>query len=64
MDPYSSPYIIPNNSLHNPFPHSLREVRGDAQQRSYYLGVDMGLLSALTSKLLLKFRLGLVPVVC
>ena len=20
MDPYSSPYIIPNNSLHNPFP--------------------------------------------
>ena len=23
MDPYSSPYIIPNNSLQNPFPHSL-----------------------------------------
>ena len=23
MDPYSSPYIIPNNSPHNPFPHSL-----------------------------------------
>ena len=20
MDPYSSPYVIPNNSLHNPFP--------------------------------------------
>ena len=20
VDPYSSPYIIPNNSLHNPFP--------------------------------------------
>ena len=22
MDPYSSPYIIPNNSPHDPFPHS------------------------------------------
>ena len=22
-DPYSSPYIIPNNSLYRPFPHSL-----------------------------------------
>ena len=21
MDPYSSPYIIPNNGPHNPFPH-------------------------------------------
>ena len=27
MDPYSSPYIIPNNSPHNPFPHSLRRTR-------------------------------------
>ena len=28
MDPYSSPYIIPNsNSLHNPFPHSLLRTR-------------------------------------
>ena len=23
-DPYSSRYIIPNSSPHNPFPHSLR----------------------------------------
>ena len=23
MDPYSSPYRIPNNGLHIPFPHSL-----------------------------------------
>ena len=23
MDPYSSPYIIPNNSLRDPFPDSL-----------------------------------------
>ena len=27
MDPYSSPYIIPNNSLHNPCPHSLLSTR-------------------------------------
>ena len=27
MDPYSGPYIIPNNSLHNPFPHSLLSTR-------------------------------------
>ena len=27
MDPYSSPYIIPNNSLHNPFPHSPLRTR-------------------------------------
>ena len=27
MDPYSSPYIIPNNCLHNPFPHSLLRTR-------------------------------------
>ena len=27
MDPYRSPYIIPNNSLHNPFPHSLLRTR-------------------------------------
>ena len=33
MDPYSSPYIIPNNSLHNPFPHSLLSTR----QLSYTL---------------------------
>ena len=27
MDPYSSPYIIPNSSPHNPFPHSLLRTR-------------------------------------
>ena len=27
MDPYSSPYIIPNTSLHNPFPHPLLRTR-------------------------------------
>ena len=27
MDPCGSPYIIPNNSLHNPFPHSLPRTR-------------------------------------
>ena len=27
MDPYSSPYIIPSNCLHNPFPHSLLRTR-------------------------------------
>ena len=27
MYPYSSPYIIPNNSPHNPFPHSLLRTR-------------------------------------
>ena len=27
MDPYSSPYIIPNNNPYNPFPHSLQSTR-------------------------------------
>ena len=27
MEPYSSPYIFPDNSLHNPFPHSLLRTR-------------------------------------
>ena len=27
MDPYSSPYIIPKYSPHNPFPHSLLRTR-------------------------------------
>ena len=27
MDPYSSPYKFPNNSLHNSFPHSLLRTR-------------------------------------
>ena len=27
MVPYSSPFIIPNNSLHNPFLHPLRRTR-------------------------------------
>ena len=31
MDAYSSPYIIPNNSLHNPFPHSLLRTRQNKQ---------------------------------
>ena len=26
MDPYSSPYIIPNSNPHNPFPHSLQRT--------------------------------------
>ena len=40
MDPYSSPYIIPNNSPHNPFPHSLLSTR----QFGVGLGaVDIGL---------------------
>ena len=30
MDPYSSPYIIPNNIPHNPFPHSLLRTRQTA----------------------------------
>ena len=33
-DPYSSLYIIPNNSPHNPFPHSLLRTR----QENVYLG--------------------------
>ena len=27
MDRYYSPYIVPNNRLHNPFPHSLLSTR-------------------------------------
>ena len=27
MDPYSSPYTIPNNCPHNPFPHFLLSTR-------------------------------------
>ena len=27
MDPYGSPYIFPNNSPHNPFPHSLLSTK-------------------------------------
>ena len=27
MDPYSSPYILPNDSPHNLFPHSLLRTR-------------------------------------
>ena len=27
MDPYGSPHIVPNTSLHNPFPHSLLRTR-------------------------------------
>ena len=32
MDPYASPYIIPNNSPHNPFPHSLLRTRQSAAE--------------------------------
>ena len=31
MDPYSSPYIMPNNSPHSPFPHSLLSTREPRQ---------------------------------
>ena len=31
MDPYSSPDIVPNNSPHNPFPHSLLRTRQPAK---------------------------------
>ena len=34
MDPYSSPYIIPNSSLHNPFPHSLLRTRQAISSRA------------------------------
>ena len=27
MDTYSRPYIIPNNNVYNPFPHSLLRTR-------------------------------------
>ena len=27
MDPFCSPYIIPDSSPHNPFPHSLLRAR-------------------------------------
>ena len=36
MDPCSSPYIIPNNSPHNPFPHSLLRTR---QLKSFDIGL-------------------------
>ena len=35
MDPYSSPYITPNNSLHNPFPHSLRAKGSAGEAKSF-----------------------------
>ena len=34
MDPYSSPYIIPNIRLHNPFPHSLLKLLRTRQKSS------------------------------
>ena len=33
MDPYSSPYIIPNNNPYNPFLHSLLSSRRSATWR-------------------------------
>ena len=32
MDPYSSPYIIPNNGPRNPFPHALLSTRRSCLQ--------------------------------
>ena len=40
MDPYSSPYIIPNNSPHNPFPHSLIGTRQYTLQEAQLLSED------------------------
>ena len=37
MDPSSSPYIVPNNSPQNPFPHSLLRTR---QERPNSYAVD------------------------
>ena len=45
MDPYSSPYIIPNNSPHNPFPHSLLRTR---QSKVLYGVVISGVISRVT----------------
>ena len=46
MDLYSSPYIIPNSSLHNPFPHSLLRSRQTvgADMRSGFELDDLGLV--------------------
>ena len=47
LDPYSSPYIIPNNSLHNPFPHSLlRTGQMNAWSTAKAMGT-MGFMEAL-----------------
>ena len=40
MDPYSSPYITPNSSPHNPFPHTLLRTR----QNSWSDGLGLRLL--------------------
>ena len=39
--PYSSPYTIPNNSLHNAFPHSLLSTREINQVQCPVLKVDI-----------------------
>ena len=49
MDPYTSPYIIPNNSLHNPFPHSLLRTRQPGSSTS------RGALSGLGFKVSISF---------
>ena len=36
MDPYSSSYMIPNNSLHNPVPHSLLRTRQKTHTNSFF----------------------------
>ena len=55
IDPYSSPYIIPDNSLQNLFPHSLQSTR---QQR--LLEVGPWLLDFDTAWAILRTR-GRVP---
>ena len=47
MDPYSSPYIIPNNRLHNPFPHSLLRTRQQISARAYAQASEVCLLPGL-----------------
>ena len=42
MDPYSSPYIIPNSSLHNPFPHSLLRTRQSALEIDVFGFLEYG----------------------
>ena len=54
MDPYSSPYTIPNHNLHDPFRDSLVSTRelysAGAILRNFHLGyrVSLLLLSGLT----------------
>ena len=61
MDPYSSPYIILNKSLHNPFPHSLLRIR---QWYSRWVpGVALGLVNTIGRRLVspCSCRRGSIP---